>query len=237
MDTLVVPTAPTHFTIDAMLANPVSHNRDLGAYTNFVNLLDYAALSVPSSIRPDGLPFGITFIGPCASDWQLAELGQRYHQQTGLTLGATGEALPPPEGIPGMSEAAPVASVQVAVVGAHLSGMPLNWQLTQRSARLVRTCRTAAQYQLFALPNSQPPKPGMLRVPTDKGHAIEVEIWEMPDTHYGSFVALIPSPLGIGTLRLEDGTQVQGFLCEPEALVHAQDISHLGGWRNYMATL
>ena len=237
IDTMVVPTAPTHFTIDDMLANPVSHNRDLGAYTNFVNLLDYAALSVPSSIRPDGLPFGITFIGPCASDLQLAELGQRYHQQTGLKLGATGEALPPPEAIPGMVEAAPVALVQVAVVGAHLSGMPLNWQLTQRSARLVRTCRTAAQYQLFALPNSQPPKPGMLRVPADKGHAIEVEIWEMADTNYGSFVALIPSPLGIGTLRLEDGTQVQGFLCEHEALVHAQNISHLGGWRNYMASL
>ena len=122
-------------------------------------------------------------------------------------------------------------------MGAHLSGMPLNWQLTDRQARLVRTTRTAPDYRLYALPDSTPPKPGLLRVAAGSGHAIALEIWDMPVAHYGSFVALIPAPLGIGTLRLDDGTSVQGFLCEPEALTHAQDISALGGWRAYIASL
>jgi allophanate hydrolase len=235
IDTLVVPTAPTHVTIEAMLADPVALNRDLGTYTNFVNLLDYAALSVPSSMRPDGLPFGITLIGPCGSDWQLADLGQRYHHLTGLPQGATGVPLPAPQVIAGLQPATE-AVVQVAVVGAHLSGMPLNSQLTQRHARLVRAAHTAPDYRLFALPDSKPPKPGLLRVAAGSGHAIDLEIWEMPVANYGSFVALIPSPLGIGTLQLDDGTAVQGFLCEPEALTQAQDISHLGGWRAYMAS-
>lgn len=235
IDTLVVPTAPTHVTIEAMLADPVALNRDLGTYTNFVNLLDYAALSVPSSMRPDGLPFGITLIGPCGSDWQLADLGQRYHQRTGLTLGATGQPLPPPEPIAALVPT-PQTHVDVAVVGAHLSGMPLNSQLTGRNAQLVRSTCTAPDYRLFALPDSTPPKPGLLRVAPGSGQAIALEIWRMPLVHYGSFVALIPSPLGIGTLRLDDGSQVQGFLCEPEALTHAQDISHLGGWRAYIAS-
>ena len=235
IDTLVVPTAPTHITIQAMQADPVALNRDLGTYTNFVNLLDYAALSVPSSMRPDGLPFGITFIGPCASDWQLAELGQRYHHLTGLCQGATDQPLPDAEPLSGLAVARD-ACVQVAVVGAHLSGMPLNSQLTQRDARLVREAQTAPDYRLFALPDSTPPKPGLLRVAAGGGHAIALEIWEMPLAHYGSFVALIPPPLGIGTLRLIDGSQVQGFLCEPEALTHANDISHMGGWRAFMAS-
>jgi allophanate hydrolase len=236
IDTLVVPTAPTHVTIAAMQANPVALNRNLGLYTNFVNLLDYAAIAVPASIRPDGLPFGITLIGPCGSDWQLAELGQRFHHLTGLTQGATDKPLPPPEPIAAL-KAPGTGRVQVAVVGAHLSGMPLNWQLTDREATLVRHTRTAPDYKLFALPDSTPPKPGLLRVAMGSGHAIEVEVWDMPTTHYGSFVALIPSPLGIGTLQLSDGTSLQGFLCEPEALTHARDISHLHGWRAYIASL
>lgn len=237
IDTLVVPTAPTHVRIAAMQADPVALNRNLGMYTNFVNLLDYAAIAVPSSIRPDGLPFGITFIGPCGSDWQLADLGQRFHHLTGLTQGATGKPLPPPEPIAALKQAPGTVRVQVAVVGAHLSGMPLNWQLTERQATLVRQTRTAPDYKLFALPDSTPPKPGLLRVAQGTGHAIEVEVWDMPVAHYGSFVALIPSPLGIGTLQLGDGTAVQGFLCEPEALTHARDISHLHGWRAYIASL
>jgi allophanate hydrolase len=235
IDTLVVPTAPTHITIEAMRADPVALNRDLGTYTNFVNLLDYAALSVPSSIRSDGLPFGVTFIGPCGSDWQLAELGQRYHHATGLTQGATGLPLPEPQTISALKPNSEVR-VKVAVVGAHLSGMPLNSQLIDRQAKLVRAAHTAPDYCLYALPDSTPPKPGLLRVTAGCGHAIELEIWDMPVAHYGSFVALIPSPLGIGTLRLDDGSSVQGFLCEPEALTSAQDISHLGGWRAYIAS-
>ena len=231
IDVLLVPTAPTHYTVSQMQADPVALNRNLGAYTNFVNLLDYAAISVPSSLRNDGLPFGITLIGPCGSDWQLADLGQRYHHATGLTLGATGEPLPPPRPIAALQAA---ATVDVVVVGAHLSGLPLNGQLTERGAWLVRAAETVPDYRLFALPGTVPPKPGLLRVAPGQGTRIAVEVWRMPATAYGSFVALIPPPLGIGTLSLADGSAVQGFLCEPLALEGAQDISHHGGWRAFL---
>ncbi len=236
LDLLVVPTAPTHYSVAAMQANPVELNRRLGEYTNFVNLLDYAALSVPSAIRPDGLPFGITLIGRCGSDWQLAGLGQRYHHLTGLTQGATGEPLPAPKPIAGLSRPA-VASVRVAVVGAHLSGMPLNSQLIERGATLVGSTSTAPDYRFYALPGSTPPKPGLLRVAPGQGAAIALEIWDMPLAHYGSFVALIAAPLGIGTLRVADGSSVQGFVCEAEGVQGAQDITHLGGWRAYVALM
>ena len=234
IDVLMVPTAPTHCTIADMRADPVARNSRMGVYTNFVNLLDYAALSVPSSLRADGLPFGVTLIGPCGSDWQLAELGQRYHHATGLAQGATGEPLPASVSIPGL-RAEP--TVRVAVVGAHLSGMPLNSQLTERRATLVATAETAPNYRFYALPGTTPPKPGLLRVADGTGGRIALEIWEMPAEHYGSFVALIPAPLGIGTLTLVDGSAVQGFLCEALATEDAQDITHLGGWRAYLASL
>ncbi len=235
IDLLLVPTAPTHYTIEAMQADPVALNRNLGAYTNFVNLLDYAALSVPSSLRDDGLPFGITLIGACGSDLQLAELGQRYHHASGLTAGATGEPLPELVEVFGAARAA-AETVRVAVVGAHLSGMPLNSQLTARDAVLVSQTRTAPLYRLYALPGTVPPKPGMVRAAGGDGVPIEVEVWEMPAERYGSFVALIPSPLGIGTLALADGSSVQGFVCEAFALDGAEDISHHGGWRPYIAS-
>jgi allophanate hydrolase len=236
VDILFVPTAPTHYSIQDMRARPIELNRNLGYYTNFVNLLDYAALSVPSSIREDGLPFGVTFIGPCASDWVLAELGARYQDACALPLGVTAEFLQSKQSIapwtlPNM------ATVCVAVVGAHLSGMPLNDQLTQRGARLISRTHTAPNYKLYALKNTTPPKPGLLRVAEHAGHAIEVEVWEMPLQHYGSFVSLITSPLGIGTLALCDGSSVQGFICEPQALVDALEISHFGGWRAYIQSL
>jgi allophanate hydrolase len=197
-----------------------------------VNLLDYAAISVPASLRADGLPFGITLIGRAGSDFQLAELGQRFHHATGLPLGATREPLPAIEPLPLI--AAP-PTVQVAVVGAHLSGMPLNSQLTERGARLVGATHTAPDYRLYALPGTVPPKPGLLRVAAGEGAAIALEIWEMPLAHYGSFVALIPAPLGIGSLLLADGRSVQGFVCEALAVAGADDITALGGWRAYIA--
>ncbi|HSV61207.1 MAG TPA: allophanate hydrolase [Variovorax sp.] len=235
IDVLLLPTAPTHYTIEAMRADPVRLNRNLGAYTNFVNLLDYAAISVPSSLRPDGLPFGITLVGACGSDLQLAELGQRYHHATGLAQGATGVPLPSPGPLPGL--VAGPATVKVAVVGAHLSGMPLNGQLIERGATLLQATHTAPQYRLYALPGTVPPKPGLLRMPAGEGKAIAVEVWEMPLAHYGSFVALIPAPLGIGSLQLGDGSSVQGFVCEALAIQGATDITHFGGWRRYIASL
>ena len=235
IDVLVVPTAPTHCTIEAMRADPVALNRQLGAYTNFVNLLDYAALAVPTCLRADGLPFGVTLIGPCGSDLQLARLGQRLHHASGLTLGATGEPMPEALALPVPAFGA-VPTVKVAVVGAHLSGMPLNGQLTERGAVRLRETRSAPHYRLYALPGTVPPKPGMVRVPAGEGASIVVEVWEMPMAAYGSFVALIPAPLGIGTLVLADGERVQGFVCESIALDGAEDITHHGGWRPYIAS-
>lgn len=234
MDVLLVPTAPTHYTIAQMQADPVALNRNLGYYTNFVNLLDYAAISVPSSIRPDGLPFGITLIGPCGSDWQLAELGQRYHHASGLLQGATAQPLPQPQPLSAIEKQRP--GLKVAVVGAHLTGMPLNSQLTERGAQLVQTTQTAKHYRLYALPGTVPPKPGLKRV-DHQGVAIAVEVWDIPLVHIGSFLALIPSPLGLGKLELADGTWVTGFVCEGYALETALDVTAHGGWRAYMESL
>ena len=231
-DMIVVPTAPTIYTIDQLRADPVALNRNLGTYTNFVNLLDMAAIAVPSSMRPDGMPFGITLIGPAGSDLRLAEFAQRYHHASDLTLGATGRPLPAPRRLARPATAG--ATVRVVVVGAHLSGLPLNGQLLERGARFEATVTTAPRYRFFALPGTVPPKPGLVRV-ADDGRAIEAEVWTMPVEHYGSFVAAIPSPLGIGSIELSDGSMVQGFLCEATAVAGAEDISHHGGWRAFLA--
>ncbi|MBX6317374.1 allophanate hydrolase [Pigmentiphaga sp.] len=232
IDVLAVPTAPTLPTIAAMLADPVDLNRTLGRYTNFVNLLRWAALAVPAAMRPDGLPFGITLIGPSGSDWRLAQLGQRFHHATGLPQGALGTPLPAPREIaPPLKDALPIA-----VVGAHLSGMPLNWQLTELGARKLCETRTAPEYRLYALPGTTPPKPGLVRVGPG-GAAIVVEVWNLPLHHVGAFLKQVASPLGIGSVALEDGTLVHGFVCEPWAVADARDVSEYGGWRRYVQSL
>lgn len=234
IDVLLVPTAPTHYTIAHMQADPVTLNRNLGEYTNFVNLLDYAAIAVPSSLRADGLPFGLTLIGPCGSDWQLAELGQRLQRKTGLKQGFTGSNMPVIQSIRAQAAIKKEAAIAVAVVGAHLTGMPLNGQLTERGAQLVQTTITASSYRLYALPNTAPPKPGLKRVNTN-GAAIAVEVWDMPVSQLGSFLALIPAPLGLGKVELADGSWVTGFICEGFALDAALDVTAHGGWRAYLA--
>lgn len=232
MDVMVLPTAGTTYKIADMLADPVRLNSNLGAYTNFVNLLDLSALAVPAGFREDGIPFGVTLIGRAFADGQLAAIGDALHRTLdGAKLGATQAAL---------LDAAPVAAkpakkktVEVAVVGAHLRGQPLNSQLTERDAIYRETARTAAGYRLYALPGTTPPKPGLVFEGTGPG-AIEVEIWEMDEAAFGSFVALIPAPLGIGTLVLEGGRQVKGFLCECHAVRGAEDITEFGGWRAWL---
>ena len=236
IDVLLVPTAPTHYTIAQMQADPIVLNRNLGEYTNFVNLLDYAAISVPSSIRADGLPFGITLIGPCGSDWQLAELGQRLHHKTGLKQGFTVINLPPAQLIRVQAAMKKEAIMALAVVGAHLSGMPLNGQLAERGAQLVQATTTAAHYRLYALPNTTPPKPGLKRVAAG-GAAIAVEVWDVPVAQVGSFLALIPAPLGLGKVELADGSWVTGFICEGFALDTAVDVTPFGGWRAYVQSI
>ena len=234
IDVLLVPTAPTHYTREEMRVDPVVLNRNLGAYTNFVNLLDYAAISVPSTIRADGLPFGITLIAPCGSDLALADLGQRYHHATGLPQGATGLPLPEPKPVPGLGAPA-TQTMPIAVVGAHLSGMPLNGQLTERGATLLRATTTSPHYSLHALPGTVPPKPGLQRCATG-GTAIALEVWSVPLAQVGSFLALIPPPLGLGSVELADGSWVHGFICEGHALAGAEDVSRHGGWRAYIAS-
>jgi allophanate hydrolase len=236
IDCLVVPTAPTIHTIAAVEADPIALNSQLGHYTNFVNLLDLSAVAVPVGFAVDGpargLPHGVTLIGRCGQDLPLLALAARLHAGSVSTVGATSHA-PHLMGVLPDTTPFPSGQVQVAVCGAHLSGLPLNWQLTQRGAALVRTVRSAPLYKFYALPGGPPFRPGMVRV-TEGGGAIELEVWELPAREFGSFVAGIPAPLGIGTVLLEDGTSVQGFVCESHAVADARDITALGGWRAHL---
>ncbi len=232
VDALLVPTTPTIYTIAAVEREPIALNSRLGTYTNFTNLADLAALALPADFRPAGCPAGITLTARAGRDHAPAASGKRWHRAAGLPLGATGRAFAATD----CEEApviAPPPSVRVAVVGAHLAGLPLNHQLPTRGAKLVETCRTAACYRLFALPNTTPPKPGLAR--HQRGRAIEVELWDLPSAAVGSFVAEIPAPLGLGTLELEDGRHVKGFICEPYGLEDARDITEYGGWRAFLA--
>lgn len=232
-DALVVPTSPSIYTIAQLEADPVALNSRLGVYTNFANLADLSALALPAGMREDGLPAGITLIGLAWQDHALAQFGKRWQAQRGLPLGATGAPLP--AAASGGTEDAPTGAVRVAVVGAHLTGMPLNHQLTSRHAVFVEKTRSADDYRLYALANTTPPKPGLVK--SDSGVAIEVELWDVPLAAFGAFVAEIPAPLGIGTLELEDGRVVKGFICEPRGLEGARDITAFGGWRAYLASL
>jgi allophanate hydrolase len=233
IDAFVLPTAPTIYRIDEVAADPVTLNSRLGTYTNFVNLLDLCGLAVPASIGTNGLPFGVTLLAPGGEDAALAAIGRQFHHATGLPLGALKAAQPP------LSNSASVTGpgeIAIAVVGAHLSGMPLNGELRSAGARLLESAKTASRYRLFALAGTKPPKPGLLRVKNGEGAAIELEIWALPDAAFGRFVANIPPPLSIGTLELADGRGVKGFLVEAEAVTGARDISSFGGWRKFVAS-
>lgn len=230
MDFLLLPTAPTIPSLEAVAREPLRLNAALGRYTTFVNLLDLAAIAVPTGWRDDGLPAGVTLMGPWGSDAVLAGHATRLHRALATRVGATELPVPPPLT---PAAAAPVpALIPIVVVGAHLSGEPLNHQLTSAGGTLLRACRTAPEYRLYALPGTVPPKPGLVRV-ADGGVAIEVEVWALPPAAFGAFVAAIPAPLGIGKLRLEDGELASGFLCETHAVAGAEDISAHGGWRAF----
>ena len=216
-DALLLPTAPSHYTIQEVLDNPLELNARLGTYTNFVNLLDLSALAVPAGFKKSGLPFGVTFMAPAFHDQRLLDLGRRF-------AGEGGAAVRPQ-----------YDCVWLAVAGAHLSGQPLNHELTSRGARRIRTTKTAPEYRLYAL-DTVPPKPGLVHVPGDSAHAIEVEVWELTREAFGAFVAQIPAPMTIGMTRLADGSLVKGFACEPYALQGAREISQFGSWRAFRAS-
>jgi len=208
IDALLVPTAPTIYRVEEIQANPIELNSRLGTYTNFVNLLDLSALAIPAGFRADGLPFGVTLVGPAFADSLLGDIARGTRSPRGL--------------------------VRLAVVGAHLSGQPLNSQLLERRAVLVETTTTSPRYRLHALATI-PPKPGLVRRESG-GFPIEVEVWEMDTAAFGSFTALVPPPLAIGNIELADGSWVKGFVCEAEPLDSAPDISSHGGWRSFLSS-
>jgi allophanate hydrolase len=242
VDALALPTAPTLYTVEQVLADPIGLNSRLGTYTNFVNLLDLCGLAVPAALHDGGAagtagatgatPFGITLLAPGGNDGLLAAIGRQFHADTALPLGALGRKQPELAAL-----AAPLAdgAVPLAVVGAHLSGMPLNGELRSHRATFVEATATAPDYRLYALPGTTPPKPGLLRVAEGQGAAIAVEVWAMPAEPFGRFTAAVPPPLSIGSLRLADGRWVKGFLVEAEAVNGARDISGFGGWRAFVA--
>ncbi|MDX7987007.1 allophanate hydrolase [Xenorhabdus sp. 12] len=227
-DALVVPTAPTIRTIEEIKQEPIRYNTELGIYTNFTNLADLSALALPAPFRTDGLPAGITLLAPAWHDRALASFGLRWKQHLALPLGATGKI------VYGREAAFPDSKqhIRLAVVGAHLKGMPLNYQLIDRKAVFVEITQTAHCYRLYALAGTHPLKPGLVRDNT--GASICVELWDIPLSRFGEFVAEIPPPLGIGSMELEDGRWVKGFICEPAALKNAIDITEFGGWRNWL---
>ncbi|MDE0878352.1 MAG: allophanate hydrolase [Sphingomonas bacterium] len=219
VDLLALPTTPTSYRVAEMLAAPIALNASLGAYTNFVNLLDMAAIAVPTGRYHCNVGFGITLMGPAGSDRSLIDAATEFFPAT---------ASPPSLDLEGRMD-----TVKLVVVGAHLKDMPLHWQLTSRDARFVAETQTAPSYRLYAMADSVPAKPAL--VYSDDGAAIAVEVYELDMAAFGSFVAEVPPPLAIGTVTLADGSQVKGFVAEPRATTGAEDITALGGWRRFVA--
>jgi allophanate hydrolase len=216
VDALVLPTTPIHPTHADVAANPVGVNERLGRFTNFVNLMDLAAVAAPAGLRADGLPFGVSLLAPAFHDRRLLELAALL-----------------------MSEQADVPlreTVLLAVAGAHMSGLELSHQLTDVGARLHGAGLTAPCYRLYALPSAEIRRPGLVQV-EEGGRSIEIELWELSRHALGELISQVPAPLAIGRVALEDGRDVAGFLCETHAAVHAEDVSEHGGWRAYLAAV
>lgn len=241
IDCLLTPTAGTIYRIADMQADPIRLNSNLGYYTNFMNLLDYSAVAVPAGLQAcgdaAGLPWGVTLAAPAFKDIPLLRLADRFHRAQALPLGATGQPLLRTPAIGDLPQGALAAgTVLVAVCGAHLSGLPLNGQLTQRGARLLGAVKSAPEYKFYALAGGPVQRPGMVRVKDGEGGAaIDMEIWELPAEHFGSFVNGIPAPLGIGKVKLADGSWVSGFVCEAIGVEGGAEITALGSWRAWLA--
>lgn len=229
-DLIVVPSAPRHPTIQELGEEPILRNSELGMYTNYVNLMRLAAVAVPADFTASGIPFGITLIGQGGSDFALLDFASQWQELTQLPLGKL--KIKPSEQYLRILKPKS-SSTHLAVVGAHLKGMPLHSQLVERNARFIKSCTTAKHYQLFALANTIPPKPGLVRL-KEGGDQIELELYDVPQEMIGSFLNLIPAPLGLGTIELDDGSWVKGFICEPVGIVGATNITHYGGWKKYL---
>ncbi|QKE62569.1 allophanate hydrolase [Aquipseudomonas campi] len=228
VDCILTPAYPRPVTLDELHAEPVKRNSDLGYYTNFMNMLDYAAVAVPAGFMANGLPWGVTLFGRAFTDQYLLSLADGLQRQHGLPL--SGERT---LDTPAPASVARNDRARVVVCGAHLDGLPLNWQLKQRGGRLLQATQSSPDYQLYALAGGPPFRPGMVRV-AEGGVAIAVEVWELPSAELGSFLTGIPAPLGLGKVQLADGSWETGFICEPYGLAGAVDITHFGGWKAYM---
>ncbi|MEN6669639.1 allophanate hydrolase [Psychrobacter sp. B38] len=243
-DALMVPTAPTIYTIDAVNTDPLTKNSHMGAYTNFVNLADLSALALPNVIAKDGLPRGVTFIAMAWHDEALANFGHQWQAALNIPMGISQKIYESDHDQPYDEQSdkslIPLStvfdsdsSVELAVVGAHLSGMPLNYQLTDRGGVLSEKTQTAPSYQLFALAGSTPAKPGLKR--HRDGDSIAVEVWRIPKARFGEIVSEVPSPLGIGNVELADGRWVKSFICEEYGFAGGTDVTAFGGWKSYLA--
>ncbi len=232
LDMLCVPTIPTFYTVADLQADPVTPNSNFGTYTNFVNLLDMCGMAVPTAPRSDGRPGSVTLLAPAGQDARVAAVAQGFEADCPRKLGATAHPVPAPAKLP----AAASDMIELAVCGAHMSGLPLNGQLTDRGGMFLRKARTAPQYQFYALAGGPPARPGLVRSRSEAPQAsIALEIWALPKSELGSFVEGIPAPLGIGSIELADGSWVKGFLCEASGLQGATDITGMGDWRSYLA--
>jgi len=232
VDLFCVPTIPTFYSCADLEADPIGPNSRFGTYTNFVNLLDMSGLAVPVSDRDDGRPGSVTLLAATGRDPQIAAIATALQNKTKPALGATNWAYPAP------SMTHPVASsdeIAVAVVGAHMSGLPLNHELTRLGGRFLSATKTASSYRLFSLPGGPPVRPGLLY--DTAGYPIDLEVWALPSARFGDFITGIPRPLGIGSVVLENGDTVNGFICEFCGIDGAEDVTHFGGWRNYLKSL
>jgi allophanate hydrolase len=230
VDLVATPTAGTIYRLAELEADPLRLNANLGYYTNFMNLLDLSGVAVPAGFRTDGLPFGITLVGPWGTDRELLRIAGKVQRASVATLGALKVPIPERREPPARLRD---GYVPLAVCGAHMQGLPLNHQLRDRGGYLIEVTTTAPRYRLYALPGGPPHRPGMLRVRED-GARIELEVWALPTEQVGAFIAAIPAPLGVGTIELDSGASVTGFLCEGYASEGAADITSYGGWRDYV---
>lgn len=236
-DALLLPTAPTIYKISEVERDPIQLNTNLGTYTNFLNLFDMCGVAVPTAMRTDGLPFGVTFVGPAFTDIALLEMAAALHRSADVTLGATGKRLSDASK-PVLRSVAPMNSpdrMQVAVCGAHMRGLALSHQLEALGGLFEREAQTDVNYALYAFENMDPPRPGLVRDGTPRSNGIALELWSLPTQNIGALLQLIAPPLGLGTIELSDGSKAQGFLCEAYAIDHATDITEFGGWRSFLA--
>lgn len=233
LDLLCVPTIPTFYSVADLEADPVTPNSNFGTYTNFVNLLDMCGIAVPTAPRGDGQPGSVTLLARFGEDALTASVARYFELDCPRNLGATDHKA---TGISPLSNQAKSDRMELAVCGAHMADLPLNWQLTDRDGAFVRAAKTSANYKFYALAGGPPERPGLVRTEGSGSQPIGLEIWSLPIDHVGSFLGGIPSPLGLGSVELDDGSYVKGFICEASGTAGARDISEFGDWRTYLSS-